>query len=292
MMVCLYACGSPSETAATGSGPTAAPPPSEQTVVAATESPAAAPAHAPEPAPAVESPPSPSQRGAPDIARPLTDADLQGKSLIDLKLMRNRIFAVHGHPFHKPWLAKHFADQPWYRAGEPVVLADLPEAERANATRIGEHEMRMSRADLERLQKAVVARRAGGSERPFDAEEAKLLARRMGERTTEGDEGSWQPFGAQPHAALIPVTELDQLSRFELRLARNAIYARRGRAFKSEILQDYFAAMSWYAPRDNYAASMLSSVDLKNIGLIKSVEHSQGGPLTERESVDFWYGEA
>lgn len=44
----------------------------------------------------------------------------------------------------------------------------------------------------------------------------------------------------------VTSADLDRLSQEELRLARNEIYARRGRLFNDQYLQNYFNARSWY----------------------------------------------
>jgi serine/threonine-protein kinase len=47
--------------------------------------------------------------------RPVTVADLQGKSPWQLDLMRNAIFARHGRLFNSPELQAYFDQQPWYQ---------------------------------------------------------------------------------------------------------------------------------------------------------------------------------
>ncbi|MBD2513494.1 YARHG domain-containing protein [Nostoc sp. FACHB-973] len=47
--------------------------------------------------------------------RPVTDADLDGKSGFELDIMRNSIFASHGRRFDTPQLQDYFNNQPWYR---------------------------------------------------------------------------------------------------------------------------------------------------------------------------------
>ena len=73
------------------------------------------------------------------------------------------------------------------------------------------------------------------------------------------------------------------LSLNELRLLRNEIYARHGRQFKSQLLQEYFDNMSWYQANPAFTEKQLTKVDVTNIRLIKSVEDTLGGPLTEDE---------
>jgi hypothetical protein len=82
---------------------------------------------------------------------------------------------------------------------------------------------------------------------------------------------------------LMKVGELRQLSMRDLRLMRNTIYARRGRAFKSQILQEHFSGMSWYKVDSAYTDARLTKTDTRNIALIKSVENEFGGPLSDED---------
>lgn len=47
---------------------------------------------------------------------------------------------------------------------------------------------------------------------------------------------------------LISATEMHKLSKSELRIARNEIFARRGRIFISADLREHFERFAWYRP--------------------------------------------
>ena len=64
--------------------------------------------------------------------------------------------------------------------------------------------------------------------------------------------------------------ELQSLSAERLHLARNEIFARRGRYFKDDALRAYFSRFSWYRPRAWYVP--LSQVEVANVELIQSIE--------------------
>ncbi len=67
--------------------------------------------------------------------------------------------------------------------------------------------------------------------------------------------------------------DLRGLSKSQLRILRNTIYARHGRKFKSKDLQNYFNGFSWYTPRyDEISPSSLSAVEKHNIQLIQRYE--------------------
>lgn len=67
--------------------------------------------------------------------------------------------------------------------------------------------------------------------------------------------------------------DLNGLSRNQLRLIRNTIYAMHGRKFKSAELQDYFNQFDWYEPRvDEVEEYMLTDIDKENLEKIKEYE--------------------
>lgn len=69
--------------------------------------------------------------------------------------------------------------------------------------------------------------------------------------------------------------ELIYMSKDELRLARNEIFARHGRMFDSLDLQGYFNSMEWYygtVPANEFDESVLNEYEKANLVLIKDVE--------------------
>lgn len=77
----------------------------------------------------------------------------------------------------------------------------------------------------------------------------------------------------------LSIADLENLSDKELRLARNEIYARRGRKFKDSELQKYFNGCSWYdgyiAPDDFNDDRMLNKYERANAYLILDYEKSR-----------------
>lgn len=75
---------------------------------------------------------------------------------------------------------------------------------------------------------------------------------------------------------LLTEDELYYYSADELRIARNEIYARHGRLFDDQELQNYFDSKSWYygtiAPAD-FSESYLSDIERKNANLMREVEN-------------------
>jgi hypothetical protein len=66
---------------------------------------------------------------------------------------------------------------------------------------------------------------------------------------------------------------LQGLSLHELRLLRNEIYARHGRMFRAEWLQQYFYAQPWYNPDENFKDEELSGNDKTNVETIVRYEN-------------------
>ena len=77
----------------------------------------------------------------------------------------------------------------------------------------------------------------------------------------------------------ITAADLAMLSQEQLRLARNEIYARRGRLFKDTYLQDYFNQKSWYqgtiAP-DAFSETMFNDYERANAYFIADYERLKG----------------
>ena len=72
--------------------------------------------------------------------------------------------------------------------------------------------------------------------------------------------------------------ELKKLTATQLTYARNEIYARHGRKFKTVSLQEYFDKKSWYTPlieADDFKDSQLSEIERYNIKLIQKYEKTR-----------------
>lgn len=127
--------------------------------------------------------------------------------------------------------------------------------------------------------------------------ETEVPAEVEGPASVEGEPGT----GTEQHAAvtvqegkdtyILPESnsryytkeELAGLDDNQLYLARNEIYARLGRKFKSEELTRYFGAKSWYRPQyepsafDNKGDGIFNPYELSNRNLIISIEEERKG---------------
>ncbi|HEX3765097.1 MAG TPA: YARHG domain-containing protein [Kofleriaceae bacterium] len=218
--------------------------------------------------------------------RALTPADLQGRTLRELTLMRNTIYARAGHSFRKKWLHDHFAAQPWYKPLAKDDSSKITKLDRANVALIAQAEEGVPQAELKQRRDAVLARLRAGKATPEDEIELTILNTRLGEWAAvdtsarpANDVSPLEDPSQLDH--VIRVEQLSDLSRRDLRILRNTIYARHGRKFKSRLLQAYFDDMNWYKFDPKFSENKLTKVDTTNIRLIKSVEDTLGGPLSE-----------
>lgn len=217
--------------------------------------------------------------------RPITDADLAGKTLRELSLMRNTIFARAGNHFRKRWLDAYFTAQPWYAARKDLDRSVVTALDLANARKIAAAEANQDKAALVARGAEIRAREAAGKATPEDAVELRLISARL---------GRWVGAPAQREALertpfespslldeQLTAAQLANLSRRDLRLLRNMVFARRGYAFKSDLLRMYFDDTDWYRPDPKYTPEKLTRLDWRNVKLIRSVENEHGGPLTD-----------
>lgn len=76
---------------------------------------------------------------------------------------------------------------------------------------------------------------------------------------------------------MINIRSFEYLSAPELELARNEIYARHGRQFQTDYIQQYFNNRPWYKVNPNYnydnEDSMLTQIELENVRMIAAEEN-------------------
>lgn len=74
----------------------------------------------------------------------------------------------------------------------------------------------------------------------------------------------------------ITVEYLSTLTRGEIGLIRNEIYARHGYIFNTEEYRNYLNTKSWYVPNPNFDASMLTDIEIINKDTIVAYEKQMG----------------
>ena len=70
----------------------------------------------------------------------------------------------------------------------------------------------------------------------------------------------------------ITENDLKGLSKYEIALIRNEIYARHGYIFKQEKFKTYFNTQSWYHPNETFSASSFNKIERANIDFIVNYE--------------------
>ncbi len=74
----------------------------------------------------------------------------------------------------------------------------------------------------------------------------------------------------------ITKEQLDKLTKDEIALLRNEIYARHGYEFQLQQYKDYFNKKSWYRPSSSFDESMFNSIEKANKDLIVEYEIEKG----------------
>lgn len=80
--------------------------------------------------------------------------------------------------------------------------------------------------------------------------------------------------GKFPEAStrLLTTSDLVVRSQWELRVMRNEIFARHGYIFKTPQMHSYFTRQQWYSPRHDEVLGLLSSIEARNLKIIKISE--------------------
>jgi hypothetical protein len=225
--------------------------------------------------------------------REITPQDLEGRTLRELSLMRNTIYARAGNKFRKKWLNDYFSAQPWYHPQDQVDESKITPLDRRNAETIATYDAGLTHEQLFAMQNDLIM--GLGAQTPERKLELRLLSARLGK--WKGADGDADRSPIEDPSLLdkqLTVDQLKDFSRRDLRMLRNLIYARRGRPFNSDLLQSYFQAVDWYKPDPAYTDARLTALDKRNINLVFSVENSLGGPLTdyEHKKEDGWFARA
>lgn len=77
----------------------------------------------------------------------------------------------------------------------------------------------------------------------------------------------------------ISYSDLDGLTQEQVMLARNEIYARRGRKFDTDSIREYFESKSWYKPTyapDDFSDTVFNDYEKENINTIVNYETEKG----------------
>lgn len=73
---------------------------------------------------------------------------------------------------------------------------------------------------------------------------------------------------------LLAKTDVENLKKSDLRILRNAIFARHGYSFKTRVLRVFFDAQDWYVPISTDVKDKLTLLEKKNIDLLLKYEQN------------------
>ena len=81
-------------------------------------------------------------------------------------------------------------------------------------------------------------------------------------------------FGKYPKGSnkRLKHSDVSNLSKYELKIMRNEIFARHGYIFKTSAMAQYFSGQSWYRPLHKDVSSKLSTTEKDNVNFIKRYE--------------------
>src|SRR5258708_5457999 len=85
----------------------------------------------------------------------ITNADLEGRTLRKLTLMRNTIYGRAGNKFRKKWLNDYFSAQSWYHPLDKMDESKITALDRKNAEVIANYDAAISRDGLLEIQRSV-----------------------------------------------------------------------------------------------------------------------------------------
>ena len=112
-----------------------------------------------------------------------------------------------------------------------------------------------------------------GGEDVYTVDDAEIIC----EGGCEGGDSNWDSEdmeGEYPQASerYLNYDDIQYLSKYELKIMRNEIFARYGRIFKSADLKNHFNSQHWYVPLYNKVYHELTEIEKHNINFIKQYE--------------------
>ena len=184
-----------------------------------------------------------------------------------LKVARNEIYARHGRSFKSGDLRCYFQTQSWYNANPNYSDNSLNGFERKNAVTILNYEKQI---------KSLFTNYDNGCE----------YGRAM---ASDGDTGSYYENNSyyllsDSNKRNLTTADFSYLSPWQLKAARNEIYARHGRKFQSADLRCYFQSMNWYQENPNYSDKLLNGFEQRNAVTILNYEKQIGSKATYKDN--------
>ena len=246
-------------------------------------------------------------------SRYLTQSDLNNFSKTGLELAKNEIYARRGRIFVTPYIDKYFRQQSWYQPTiAPESFSDnmLNEYETANVALIVNAEGTLAASgdsyyyapeggsvDSGSSLGTVTLRNGNVAtvieQSPSDLVkmtnitcvlDGSLFADGMPVETTrcsllEDHGGDMYAIGYLADNSYLDQSFISQFSAKGACFAKNEIYARHGRRFNSQELQNFFDSMHWYEGNvnpENFSDSVFNEYEIANIQALTDYENQIG----------------
>lgn len=163
-----------------------------------------------------------------------------------------------------------------------VVLANQPSTLKVHYEAPTQNTEQAAPVDAEQNETPSVEEEATvpDAEEPAEAQEEPEQTPAEPEPVEETEEAEvW--ILPESHTRYYTIDELEELSDEELYYARNEIFARLGREFNNEDLQEYFNAQSWYTPeyspeKFDSDGPALNDYEKSNAESIRGIESKRG----------------
>lgn len=201
----------------------------------------------------------------PDSSRRLlTTDDLTNLTPWELKVARNEIYARHGRPFKYADLKCYFQGKSWYRVNSRFSDKLLNTYEQKNVVKILNYEKQIHSPITTKDMGCNYSKHQDNSQPSSESYGSDYVIPDSGQRAlSSGD--------------------LSGLSPWQLKVARNEIYARHGRPFKFNDLRCYFESQSWYSVNPNYSDKLLNNFEQKNAVKILNYEKQIGSKVMSKD---------
>lgn len=177
----------------------------------------------------------------------LTEADLAGMTADEVQMAINEIYARHHRKFLKDDVQAYFDSRSWYSG---TIEADDFDINVMNVYESANINLMVNYLDTHDFDSDTYADSTENSE--------YILP--------------------QSSTAYLTESDLTGLTADELQMAINEIYARHGRRFNKESVQEYFDSMSWYTGTvdpDDFDTAVLNTYETANIALLLEVKEAR-----------------
>lgn len=109
-----------------------------------------------------------------------------------------------------------------------------------------------------------------------DLEEEETILTEDSSKTAEPEEIAGDTYLFPSDRMYIKDEHLDSLTREEIALIRNEVFARHGYIFQKEPYKSYFSSMPWYIPDEDFTDSAFSEIEKANVDAIVIYESKKG----------------